>query len=237
MMEQLGWDAAVRALRRSSARVSYVMHSAVFALDQPTAWAEQGDSFRRTLAAAVELRAGQVCMTSGPAGALGWEQAAGRLAEAIAPLLDEARRLGVDVVMEPTGQLRQDIGFVHSLRDAVALARHAGLGVCVDTYWCFRERGLTETMHDGRDLIRLVQISDNPPGKAGHGDRMVPGDGIADLARLVRALRDLGYRGYIDLEILGPRIEAEGPAAAVDRGLRYVAVLLDDADATRGTQQ
>lgn len=225
-LEHLGWDSAVGSLGAAGPEISYVMHSAVVSLEQPAAWGEEGRVFLRTLDAAVELGARQVCITSGAAGRLSWEEAAERLTEALEPLLAEAADRGVDVVIEPTGQLRQDIGFVHTLRDTVELARRTGCGVCLDSFWCFRERDLFPTIREAADLIRLVQITDNPAGKVEHGDRMVPGDGIADLAGILRVLGAAGYGGWLDLEILGPRIAEEGPPDAVDRGLAHVRDIL-----------
>lgn len=226
-LDQLGRQQAAELVRDAGVQVSYVMHSSVFTLDRPERWDEEADAFRDTLGTALELGADSVCITSGRAGELSWDEAAERLAEAAAPLLAEASAAGVDVVVEPTGQLRQDLGFVHALRDVVELARRTGLGVCIDSFWCLRERDLVDTVIGAADLIRLVQISDNPPGVAEPGDRMVPGDGIADLPALVGALGRIGYSGWVDLELLGPRIQLEGPSAAVERGLSHLARLLD----------
>jgi sugar phosphate isomerase/epimerase len=45
------------------------------------------------------------------------------------------------------------------------------------------------------------------------------GDGDIPLARIVRALDRAGYTGWWDIELLGPRIEAEGYESVVPRAL------------------
>ena len=47
--------------------------------------------------------------------------------------------------------------------------------------------------------------------------RAVPGDGVIPWRKVLRQLRDGGYAGNFDLELLGPRITQEGPEAAVRR--------------------
>ena len=54
----------------------------------------------------------------------------------------------------------------------------------------------------------------------------MPGDGAIPLPQILGALAEAGYTGAFDLELLGPRIEAEGPAAAVARAAQRVGELL-----------
>jgi sugar phosphate isomerase/epimerase len=54
----------------------------------------------------------------------------------------------------------------------------------------------------------------------------VPGDGAIPLERLIGDLLDLGYQGLFDIELVGPRIDTEGGAAATARAAEYVSSLL-----------
>ena len=67
------------------------------------------------------------------------------------------------------------MGFVHTLRDAIDLARRVDLGVCVEVNACWAERDLASTIADGIDRIRLVQVSDYAIGTTSTPDRLVPG--------------------------------------------------------------
>ena len=52
------------------------------------------------------------------------------------------------------------MGFVHSLRDAIDLARALDIDVCMEINACWGERALADTIAAGVDRIRLVQLSD-----------------------------------------------------------------------------
>ena len=88
------------------------------------------------------------------------------------------------------------------------------------------ERGLGETIARGADLLRMVQVNDFVVGTFSTPDRAVPGDGQIPLRRILKQLLDAGYRRFFELEIVGPRIEAEGYASAVRRSLAHLSELL-----------
>jgi sugar phosphate isomerase/epimerase len=175
---------------------------------------------------AARLGAGCVVLTTGPAGSAPWEEAADAFAATMAPLVDQARGAGVDLALEHTNSLRADVGFVHTLRDAVDLARRVDIGVCMEVNACWGERGLGDTVRDGIDRLRLVQVSDYAIGTTTTPDRLVPGDGDIPLARILGQVLDAGYEGVFDLELVGPRIEAEGYASAINRSIAHLNRLL-----------
>jgi sugar phosphate isomerase/epimerase len=181
---------------------------------------------REGLDVAARLGAPTVVLTTGPAGTRPWEVAADAFAEAMAPIVDRARATGVDLALEHTNSLRADVGFVHTLRDAVDLARRLDIGVCMEVNACWGERRLGETITDGIDRIRLVQVSDYAIGTTTTPDRLVPGDGDIPLERILGQLLDAGYEGLFELELVGPRIEAEGYRSAILRSLAHLGGLL-----------
>jgi sugar phosphate isomerase/epimerase len=172
------------------------------------------------------LHAGCVVFTTGPAGPHTWEVAAARLARAVEPHVEQAARLGVPLALEHTNSLRADVGFVFTLRDAIDLARTLDVRVCMEVNACWGERALGETVRDGIDRIHLVQLSDFVVGTLATPDRAVPGDGDIPLDRIVGDLLDAGYEGVFDLELIGPRIEAEGYESAIPRAIAAVDALL-----------
>jgi sugar phosphate isomerase/epimerase len=180
------------------------------------------------IALAARLGAPMVVLTTGPAGPLTWEEAADRFAATMAALVDQARAAGVGLTLEHTNSLRADVGFVHTLRDAVDLARRIDLGVCIEVNACWGERDLGRTIADGIDRIRLVQVSDYAIGTTSTPDRLVPGDGDIPLSRILGQLLDAGYEGAFELELVGPRIDAEGYASAITRSVERLSELLTD---------
>jgi len=221
-LERHGWDSGVAAVRAAGLRVTNLIGLGPFHLDAPGQWPGQRDRVRRALDAADALSAECLVLTTGPAGTLTWEDAADALSAALEPVLRDADALGVPFALEHTNSLRVDVGFVHSLADAIDLARRLGTGVCMEINACWAERGLAETLRAGADTLRLVQVSDFAVGTLSTPNRLVPGDGDIPLARILREVLAAGYRGCFDLELIGPRITEEGPAEAT---VRAVAVL------------
>ena len=156
------------------------------------------------------MQAECLVFTTGPAGPLPWEAAADALESALAPVLAEAAAPRRPFAIEHTNSLRVDVGFVHTLHDAIDLARRLGTGVCMEINACWAERDLATTIRDGVDALRLVQVSDFEVGTLSTPNRLVPGDGDIPLARIIGDVLAAGYRGCFDLELIGPAIDAEG---------------------------
>jgi sugar phosphate isomerase/epimerase len=229
-LERAGWEVGARRVADAGLRVTNLIGLGSFALDDPSRWEEQRERVHRVLAAGTALEAECIVLTTGPAGALPWEDAADALAEALAPVLADAHERGIPFALEHTNSLRADIGFVHTLRDAVDLAGRLGTGVCMEINACWAERGLADTILGGVETFRLVQISDYAIGTLTTPARLVPGDGDIPLERIVGQVLAAGYRGCFDLELIGPAIADEGYAAAARRGIERVSLLLDRLD-------
>jgi sugar phosphate isomerase/epimerase len=163
----------------------------------------------------------------GRAGSLPWEEAAARFCAEVAPLAVRAKQLGVTLAVEPTNPLRTDVSFVHTLRDAIDLARMAGVAVVIDFYSTWYERGLEELVRQNIDLVALVQISDYKLGTFDTPNRCAVGDGDIPVERLMGLVLDAGYEGAFDLEILGPTIEEEGYRAPIARSLQRASDILE----------
>jgi len=225
-LEAAGLENGARRLHDAGLRVTNLIGIGPFALAEPSRWAPQRDRVRRALDAAEAVGAECLILTTGPAGPLPWEDAADALADALGPLLDDVRRRGIPFGLEHTNSLRVDVGFVHSLRDALDLARRLDIGVCVELNACWAERALDATIRDGVDVFRIVQVSDYAVGTLSTPNRLVPGDGDIPLERIVGQLLAAGYGGCFDLELIGPRIDEEGYAAASRRAIERLGALL-----------
>ena len=56
--------------------------------------------------------------------------------------------------------------------------------------------------------------------------RAVPGDGAIPLERILGDVLDAGYTGVFDLELVGPRIDAEGARPATTRAAETLSRML-----------
>jgi sugar phosphate isomerase/epimerase len=226
-LERHGWEAGTARVRDTGLRVTNLIGLGPFHLATPDQWDAQRARLHRALEAATALDAECLVFTTGPAGPLPWEEAADALEAALAPVLEEAVARGIPFALEHTNSLRVDVGFVHTLADVVDLARRLGTGVCLEVNACWAERGLATTIDAGIDAIRLVQVSDFAVGTLTTPDRLVPGDGDIPLDRILGTVVAAGYPGCFDLELIGPRIRAEGYAAATARSIERLTEILD----------
>jgi sugar phosphate isomerase/epimerase len=224
-LEEASVDDAVRRIEDAGLRVSNLVELGWWDLDDPATWPAQQERLERAIEVAAAFDA-CIVLTTGPAGRLDWDEAAAALAEALAPV-----ERGVVITIEPTSALRLDLSFVTTLHDGVDLARGLGMSVCMEVNSCFAERGLTTTIATSLDVLHHVQVSDFVIGTLSTPDRAVPGDGDIPLERIIGALLDAGYKGAFELEMVGPRIESEGYASAITRGVAYLDGVLDQSSA------
>ncbi len=219
-LEDAGIELGARRLRDAGVRVSNLIGIGKFQLDVPEQWPSQQDRVRAALDAAEAVGAECMILTTGPARQLPWEAAAVALGQALAPVIEDAHARGIPFGLEHTNSLRVDVGFIHSLHDCVDVARQLGIGVCVETNACWAERALGDTIRDGVDTFRIVQVSDYAIGTLSTPNRRVPGDGDIPFDRILGQVLAAGYDGCFDLELIGPKIDEEGYEQACTRSVR-----------------
>jgi sugar phosphate isomerase/epimerase len=224
-LEEHGIESSVARVRDAGLRVSNVVELGWWDLAEPVTWAPQQERLGRAVEVAAAV-GGCLVLTTGPALGLDWDVAATRLRDALAPVRAAADGAHVPITIEHTGPLRLDLSFCTTFADGADLARACGVGLCMETSSCFAERDLATRIIDARDVLAHVQLSDFVVGSLCTPDRAVPGDGAIPLARIVGAVLAAGYDGAFELELVGPRIEDEGYAAAITRSVRCLDELL-----------
>jgi sugar phosphate isomerase/epimerase len=190
---------------------------------------DRGEATQRLLEAvamAESLGATSMYLLTGGRGSLSWEQAAARFAELIEPATAAAGKAGITLLVENASAFNADIHIAHTLADTVRLAESADIGLCVDLHACWAEAGLNDLFERALPRLGLVQVSDYVLGDRSAPCRAVPGDGDLPLQRLIADLLELGYTGLFDLELVGPRIAAEGAPAATRRAADRLSTML-----------
>jgi sugar phosphate isomerase/epimerase len=227
-LDALGWDEGVEGALAAGLSVDYMVVGLLAPPVDPAAWEAEGDLLRRAVATTAAVGGHSVYFCSGAPGPVRYEEAATALVERLTPLAMQSADVGVRLLLENSLSSRSDCSFVFTLSDALTIAERAGIGVCADLYCCWMEPGLAGTLQRAASGGRLgmVQISDRCLSSLAQPDRRVPGDGDLPLAQLVADVRVAGYDGPLDLELLGPEIEREGPGAAVARGLAWLRAAL-----------
>lgn len=210
-------ESAIDAMKGGETRAAVVNHPIAMGSDLMRAGTEETEGLARAIETAHRVGAPTIYLVSGGRGDLSWEDAAKRFADIIAPCLDLAREKNVQLTVETANCFNVDIHIAQTLDDTIKLAEIAGIGVCLELHACWFESGLKEKFARCIPNTGLVQVSDYVPGDKSTPCRAVIGDGMIPLERLIGDILDAGYEGVFDMELVGPRIEEEGPRIAAKR--------------------
>lgn len=223
---EFGVAATAQVVRDTGLDVATITHLA-FGYATPEATTEARERLLRTIDIAAKIGGQSVIMTTGGRGELSWTEAAEAFAEAMAPCADTARKAGIKIGIEGTSHLYADVSIAHRLADTAKLARMAGISVMLDTFACWFDSDIEVAIAEAGPLIGLVQVSDYVYGDRGLPCRAVPGDGASRLDAMIPAIAATGFTGFYDLEVIGPRLVAEGAEAGLRRAAGFVGALLE----------
>lgn len=146
-----------------------------------------------------------------PAGSRDLSVAREQVAEGIAALCDEARRLGVRLAIEPLHPMyAADRSVINTIQQALTLCQAIEpggadvLGIAIDIYHCWWDPQLPESIRAAGDAQRIFayHVSDWLPNTRDMlFDRGMMGDGIVDLKHIRSLVESAGYRGLVEVEI------------------------------------
>jgi sugar phosphate isomerase/epimerase len=117
----------------------------------------------------------------------------------------EAERLGLRLAVEPF-QLEgiESWSILNTLSDAAEFVEEVGspaVGIQFDVWHLWNTPDLLDEIPRHAHLIAGVHVNDWRAPTRGWADRVLPGDGAADLPVILGALDDAGWDGFYDLEI------------------------------------
>ena len=138
-------------------------------------------------------------------------------------LLELGIEHGVEPAMEYLG-FAEDINSIEAAIDIITKSGHSAATIVHDPFHIFRGDGSMESiaMLPGR-MIAICHFNDapaNPPRPQQHDkDRVMPGDGHLDLRRMLALLRQVGYGGYLSLELFREDLWSRDPREVARLGL------------------
>jgi sugar phosphate isomerase/epimerase len=185
------------------------------------------DECRRRMMQAIELGSPFI-VASPPQEVVDVNKASKRFGE----LLEIGSRLGITPSME-------FLGFVDGVNNvATAWAIASGSGphranatIVADVFHMMRGGGsIDDLLTIKGEHLACFHINDLPavpdPLLQRDEDRVMVGDGIADLPRVIANLRKIGYRGPLSLELFNRKLWEQDPLEVVKRGLERIRKLV-----------
>lgn len=148
------------------------------------------------------------CAIVGPGTFAGHEP--GRAWElAVSALQVVARRagdLGVTLAIEPIhASIAAEFSSITDMAAAVRMCTDIGepnVGIVFDIWHLWDTPGVADEIRAAAGRIVAVQVDDRREPTRAWYDRALPGDGVADVGRLLAVLREAGYDGWLDLEVI-----------------------------------
>ena len=117
----------------------------------------------------------------------------------------EAERLGLRLAVEPF-QLEgiESWSILNTLGDAAEFVDEVGsdaVGIQFDVWHLWNSADVLDEIPRYAHLIAGVHVNDWREPTRGWADRVLPGEGVADLPAILGVLEDVGWEGFYDLEI------------------------------------
>jgi sugar phosphate isomerase/epimerase len=174
-------------------------------MEGPGDAAERVEAYRASIRRLAAFEPTALVLLTGPAWERDADEAREVVVEALRAIADEADRAGVRVALEPMQQAGgEDWTIVTSISDAVALLDEAGtpqVGICFDVCHVWNTPTVLDDVERHGDRFAAVHVCDCREPAGVWNDRVLPGDGVADVPRILGALEDAGWTGPYELEI------------------------------------
>ncbi len=182
---------------------------------------------RRRMAQAAELESPYI-VASPPKQVVDLDRATERFAELL--------KIGDEIGVLPSMEF---LGFVDGIKNvSSAWAIASGTGdaratVVADVFHMIRGGGTVDDLLQlSGERLACFHINDVPrqpdPLTQRDEDRVMVGDGIADLPRVIANLRTIGYRGPVSLELFNRELWSQDPLPVVQQGLDRIRALIGD---------
>jgi sugar phosphate isomerase/epimerase len=148
---------------------------------------------------------------------------AAHLADCFRTLLEIGRQAGIKPLLEFWG-ISKALGSLAEAIDVLALVDDPDGALLADVFHMARDGSDLELLWElDSDQLRLMHVNDYPGVQGGSQptdrERLYPGDGIAPYGEIMDALRAIGYRGFLSLELFNKAYQEAGAVQAARTGL------------------
>ena len=144
---------------------------------------------------------GATCITTEPGGPLDgrrWGDCLKLFVEMLKPVVAHAEKEGVMLLVEPEPDLLietadQYLEFASRIQSPML-----GLNFDIGHFFCVKDEP-APTVHKLKDHIRHVHLEDIAATRVHH--HLIPGEGVIDFGSTLTALKEIGYGGWVTVEL------------------------------------
>jgi 2-keto-myo-inositol isomerase len=165
-----------------------------------------------------------------PAG-MAWPEVKARTVDALGELARLAGEHGTGLAFEFLAPAHCSVRTLAQGWDVVQATGCDKVGLVFDTYHCCVGGSSWESLEEldaGRlQIVHINDVEDRPPETLTDADRLLPGEGILPLGRMLARLKARGYDGAYSLEVMRPAYRRRDPLEyaragreAIERALR-----------------
>jgi sugar phosphate isomerase/epimerase len=157
------------------------------------------DHTKRALTLAKEI--GARCITTEPGGPVEgrkWSDCLALFVEMLKPVVEHAEREGVMLLVEPEPDLLIETADQYLEFAAKIQSPMLGLNFDIGHFFCVRDEP-APTVHKLKEHVRHVHLEDIAATRVHH--HLIPGEGVIDFGSTLKALKDVGYAGWVTVEL------------------------------------
>jgi sugar phosphate isomerase/epimerase len=210
-LSDYGLARGIELIASSGLRVSHLFWAGGFTGSDGRSYRASIDDAADALNTAAAIGAGVLLVYSGARAGHTHNHARRLLRDALRELAPLAAEREIVLALEPMHPgCAGDFTFLTTVDQTLDVLEAVGseqVKMVLDTYHLGQEEGFVEQISRLAPHVALVQLGDarQPPDK--EQNRCPLGEGMVPLAHVVGQLRDCGYDGYFDVELLGEEIE------------------------------
>jgi sugar phosphate isomerase/epimerase len=175
-------------------------------LGGPADPAERIDAYCRSVERLAPFGSSGLVLLTGSGEGRDPDEARSIVVDGLRTIAATAERAGVRIGIEPYQQKGgREWALVHSIHEAVELIADAGdppsLGIQFDVWHLWNTESLYDDIENELHRFVGVHVCDAREPTRGWADRAFPGEGNADVPRILAALDAAGWNGLYDIEI------------------------------------